>query len=246
MAEYNLNEKVLAFCFVGTGYGDDGSIWGGEVLLSTPYTYKRIYHLKKYSLIGGEKAIKEPRRVALALLFECFTLEEVLNLDNPLIKSYTQKEIKTLYLMKIKKINSPKTSSIGRPFDAVYALSGHLNNLGYEGESGIIMEGYASDITNDDVYSYTLNGDNIEYYQMIKEILDEDNKKNLAVKFINTIIKIIMDISLLHKELPVVLSGGVFQNSILVERLMYKLDSNNIRYYIQSQTPVNDGGISLG
>ncbi len=246
MAEYNLNEEVLAFCFDGTGYGDDGSIWGGEVLLATPKRYERVYHLKEYVLLGADKAVKEPRRVALALLFECFSLDEILNIDNALIRSYTQQEIKTFYQMKSKNLNSPKTTSFGRLFDGVYALSGHLNSLSYEGESGMIMEGYASDIRSDDVYHYELNGNIIEYEKMIKEILDENDKKIISVKFINTIVKIIVDISLLHKELAVVLSGGVFQNSILIEKLMYHFDKNNIEYYIQSQTPVNDGGISLG
>jgi len=246
MAEYALHVEVLAFCFDGTGYGDDGVIWGGEVLLATPNSYKRVYHLKEYSLLGGDKAVKEPRRIALALLFECFSLDEVLELDNSLINSYTTQEIKTMYMMRDKNLNSPKTTSFGRLFDGVYALSGHMKNLAYEGESGMIMEGYASSIKSDEIYTYSLNNDLIEYDLMIKEILQENNKELVAIKFINTIAQIILDISLKYKKSAVVLSGGVFQNSVLLEKIISKFDEKYIKYYIQSQTPINDGGISLG
>src|SRR3989338_923245 len=77
MAEYALEEKVLGFAYDGTGYGEDGSLWGGEVIVADAYAYERIGHLKPFALLGGDKAIKEPRRIALSLLFESFTLDEV-------------------------------------------------------------------------------------------------------------------------------------------------------------------------
>ncbi len=246
MAEYNLNEKVLAFCFDGTGYGDDGVLWGGEILLASPTEYERVMHLKEFSLLGGEKAVKEPRRIALSLLFEYFTIDEILDMQNSLVTSFTKKEIKTFYLMKKRAINSPKSTSMGRLFDGVYALSGNMQSLAYEGESGLIMEGYANQIKTNDTYSYSINYDVIEYKIMLIEIMEEKDMRIVATKFINTVAKMILDISLMYKELPVVISGGVFQNKVLLQKVIKHFKKNNIKYYIQSQTPINDGGISFG
>lgn len=246
MAEYHLDEEVLAFCFDGTGYGDDGTLWGGEVLRATPRFYERAYHVKEFSLIGGEKAIKEPRRVALSLLVEYFTKKEILAMDNPLVNSFTQEEFNTFYLMYEKGINSPQSSSVGRLFDGVYALSGHLQSLGYEGESGLIMETSAQKQTTSKSYSFTIEKGIITIKKMLVEILKEKDKNIIASKFINTIAKIIVSISMKHPDLPVVLSGGVFQNRVLLQNVIRAFKKNDIRYYIQSAVPINDGGISLG
>ena len=246
MAEYDMNEKVLAFCFDGTGYGDDGKLWGGEVLIATPNEYERVWHFSELSLLGGEKAVKEPRRVALALLFEYFELAEIVAMQNALVQSFSKEEIETYHTMYMRGINSPKSSSVGRLFDGVYALSGHVQNLGYEGESGLIMEGLSQDSQTTEHYSYTMQEGVIEYTEMIKEILQESDASLVSRKFINTLRNIIVEISKKHPELPVVLSGGVFQNSVLVSEVTERFKKENIRYYIQKQTPVNDGGISLG
>jgi hydrogenase maturation protein HypF len=250
MAEYALDEKVLAFCFDGTGYGEDengkGKLWGGEVLVATPQNYERVYHFEELSLLGGEKAVKEPKRVGLALLFSCYDLEEILAMKNSLVKSLTQEQIKVYYEMYKRGINSPKSSSVGRLFDGVYALSGHVENLGYEGESGLIMEGLSRDAKTKQHYTCTIEEDVIEYKEMIQEILQESDAALVSKKFINTLCKIIVEISKRHPELPVVLSGGVFQNGALVSMLTEAFEKENIDYYIQKQIPVNDGGISLG
>jgi hydrogenase maturation protein HypF len=246
MAEHKIEEEVLAFCFDGTGYGDDKTLWGGEVILATPRYYERVFHLQEFNLLGGEKAIKEPRRVALSLLFEQFSLEEILELDSELIRSYTPQEIKTLYLMRSKAINSPKTTSMGRLFDGVYALSEHLNVLGYEGESGLILESEANKCTTKSSYSFELKNNIIVYKDLISDILNEKNKKRVASKFINAIVEMIYEISQHYKGKSIVLSGGVFQNKVLLQKTIAMCKKNNVRYYIQNQTPVNDGGISLG
>jgi len=246
MAEYALDERVLAFCFDGTGYGDDGSLWGGEVLLASTKEYERIYHLQELYLLGGEKAVREPRRVGLSLLFDSFSLDEILQMDIALVKSFTKEELSTLHTMFQRKINSPKSSSIGRLFDGVYALSGFVEELGYEGESGLIMERLSRESDSQERYSYMFDGSKIEYKMMVREILQESSVARVAKKFINTIKAIILDISKDYPHLPVVLSGGVFQNSVLVDALIKEFDASGRRYYIQSQTPINDGSISLG
>ncbi len=259
MAEYDLDEEVLAFCFDGTGYGDDkengearegalgyATLWGGEVLRVTPRTYERVNHLQGFSLLGGEKAVKEPRRIALALLFECFTYEEIIHMEHELVESFSKEEIHNFLLMKEKNINSPKSSSIGRLFDGVYALSGYLEDLDYEGESGYVLEKYALEFSCDTTYNYNINKGIIEYKDMLLAILNEKDKRKIASKFINTLVKMIVEISQSYPLLPVVLSGGVFQNKTLLQRLIKALKKNDIKYYIQNQTPINDGGISFG
>jgi hydrogenase maturation protein HypF len=208
MAEYDLDEEVLAFCFDGTGLGDDGIIWGSEVFLATPKEYKRIYHLDEFLLLGAQKAIKEPKRVAISLLFEFMSFEEIQKL--PISKSFSSGELKTLYMMHKKGLNSIKTTSMGRVFDAVYALMGYYETIGFEGESGFIVQSLAQKTTK--LYSYTLRDDGvIDIKNMIKEMLC-DTKVEIASKFINTIADIVEKIALKHKDKSVVLSGGVFQN----------------------------------
>lgn len=246
MAEYDLDEEVLAFCFDGTGYGDEGTLWGGEVLLSSALGYERLYHLQEFSLLGAEKAVREPRRVALALLFEVYSLEAILAMSHPLIDSFTEVEIRNYHGMYTKNLNAPRSSSVGRLFDGVYALSGYLEPLGYEGESGLILERDAQHVATQESYSYKINGQIIEFTEMLHAMIAEQEPHAMACKFINTLVNIIVDISLRHAGKSVILSGGVFQNKVLLQRIVMALETKEIRYYIQSQTPINDGGISLG
>ncbi len=246
MAEYNITHDVVAFCFDGTGYGDDGSLWGGEVLDVGLHGYKRLCHLQQFSLLGGEKAIKEPKRVAMGLLFEMMTLQEIKALNHPLVDSFTQKELHTLSMMHTKKLNSPRTSSIGRLFDGVYALSGFDASLSYEGESGLMMESLAQECATTACYSYEIKGDEILFSTLIQEILKEDDPHQIATKFINTLSNIITDIAQHYAGRDVVLCGGVFQNKLLVEQTLQRFKEHNITYYISQKTTPNDGSISLG
>ncbi|MDD4856222.1 MAG: carbamoyltransferase HypF, partial [Sulfuricurvum sp.] len=145
MAEYSLDEKVLGFAFDGTGYGEDGSLWGGEVMIADTHGFERIGFLKPFALLGGDKAIKEPRRIALSLLFERYTLEEVLVLKSPTTEAFLEYEIRQLYHIWTKKLNAPLSSSMGRLFDAVASLGGFIQTLDYEGQGGMIMESFVDD-----------------------------------------------------------------------------------------------------
>lgn len=244
MAEYNLDEQVLAFCFDGTGYGDDGALWGGEVLLADCIKYERAHHIKPFRLLGADKAVKEPRRVALSLLFESYPLDEVLELETPI--SFTKEEIKAYHVMWQKGLNSPYTSSVGRVFDAVASLCGISQILGYEGESGLLIESFVKDITLEQSFSYNIEKEQIELTPMIKEILHVKSKEEVCTRFIATLAKIVLEIAQKYPALPILLSGGVFQNKVLVDLLTTEFIKREIRYYIQKDTPVNDGSIALG
>ncbi len=245
MAEYNLDEDVLAFVFDGTGYGDDGNIWGGEVFLANRTSYERLFHIKYFKLLGGEKAVKEPRRIALSLLFDNFSLEEVLSLDNACVKSFSKKEIELLHKMWEKGLNALLTSSFGRVFDAIASFADILQIQTYEGETGLQIEKEYDDNIKE-AYSYKIIDNQIDLSEVIFEILKDRDKKLICSKFINMLVNLICEISLENKDLKVVLSGGVFQNRILLEQVSKKFKENNTILYYSKKIPLNDQGISIG
>ncbi|MGA1940805.1 carbamoyltransferase HypF [Arcobacter sp. YIC-310] len=245
MAEYKLKNDVLGISFDGTGYGDDGNIWGGEVFICNKNEYKRAYNLKYFKLLGGEKAVKEPKRVALSLLFDIYSLEEVLLLDNSVINAFSKSEIKLMHTMWQKGLNAPLTSSVGRLFDAVASIANLLHIQSYEGQTGLIIEqNYDKTITES--YDYRIENKQIDISQIIKQMLKDEDSKLICSKFINTLVRLILDISSTHKDLDVVLSGGVFQNKTLLELVCKKLKNQNTKYYYSKEIPLNDGGISVG
>ncbi|WP_201522870.1 carbamoyltransferase HypF [Aliarcobacter butzleri] len=245
MAENGLEDEVLGFAFDGTGYGDDGNIWGGEVFIASRKEYKRINHIKYFRLLGGEMAIKEPKRVALSLLFDIFTLDEILALDSFVVKAFNKEEIKTLYTMWQKGLNAPFCSSIGRLFDAISSFANILHTQTFEGETGLLIEeNYDNSIK--DNYEYKIVDENIDITPMIRQIIEDKDKKVISSKFINTLVNIIIEISNKHKNLPVVFSGGVFQNKTLLELLIKKFKEQGRVFYFNIDVPTNDEGISIG
>lgn len=247
MGEYTLNEKVLGFAFDGTGYGEDGSLWGGEVMIADTHGYERIGFLKPFALLGGDKAIKEPRRIALSLLFERYALEDVLVLKSPTTASFLEYEIRQLHQMWTKQLNSPRSSSMGRLFDAVASLGGFIQTLDYEGQGGMIMESFVDDFITE-AFDFTVMDREIVLSPMVEQIValstQSDAKRLIASRFIATVEAMMEYFVNLHPELPVVIGGGVFQNHALISGLYRRFGEG--RFYAQQQTPVNDGGIALG
>ncbi len=232
-AEFGLTKNYLGFSFDGTGYGDDGTIWGGEVFVGE----MRKYHFKQFKLLGGSKAIKEPRRVALSLLFERYSLDEILDFKLPFLETFTQSELRLLYQSYEKNLNAPLTSSVGRLFDAVASLANLSHFQSYEGEAGLLCEmAYDKNINDSFPYSLKNNIIDIEF-----DFFD----RNLISKFINSLVDIVIKIAKIQ-QLEVILSGGVFQNKTLLELVIKKLKDENIKYHHNQKTPTNDGGISLG
>lgn len=247
MAEYSLDEKVLCFAFDGTGYGEEGSLWGGEVMLADVHGYERIGFLKPFALLGGEKAIKEPRRIALSLLFESYSLEEILVLKSPTSEAFLEYEIRQLHHIWTKKLNSPLSSSMGRLFDAVASLGGFIQTLDYEGQGGMIMENFVDETINE-AFDFAVTNREIDVSLMVEQIValstQSDAKRLIASRFIATVEAIMRYFVTLYPELPIVIGGGVFQNQTLMSRLYRHFGEG--RFYAQQQTPINDGGIALG
>ena len=245
MAEYNFDEKVLGFAFDGTGYGDDGTIWGGEVMIADNQNYERIFSLEPFRLLGGELAIKEPRRVALALLFETYTLEEIQVLELAFLETFSKNEITVLHKVWKQGINAPFTSSMGRLFDAVASLANIVHRSSFEGECGLIMEQYM-DETITESFPLEINNGVINLDKMIAVMVTMDDKRMIVSMFFNTVIEMIFQIVKKYPELPLLFSGGVFQNKVLLEKIIKRCKEKGHRYYFQKETAINDGGISLG
>jgi len=239
-AEFGLRGDYLGFSFDGSGYGDDESLWGGEVFIGD----KRKYHLKQIKLLGADKAVKEPRRVGLSMLFDKLSLEKVLELDLETVKAFSKKEIKILHKTYVKNLNSPLSSSVGRVFDGVASLSGISQKLSYEGESGLLCESFYDEQMQNS-FNYTIENGIIDI-KIIEYVLSfKADKTELNTMLINTLVNIIVDISNIER-LEIILSGGVFQNRTLLKLVTAQLEKEKIRYYYQQETAINDGGIALG
>ncbi|MEW5833322.1 MAG: carbamoyltransferase HypF [Campylobacterota bacterium] len=247
MAEHALKETVIGFSFDGTGYGENGTMWGGEVLIADVRGYERIGFIKPFALLGGDKAIKEPRRIALALLFERYSLDEVLAMDIPATAAFLPHEIRQLHHMWSKNLNAPRSSSMGRLFDAVASLGGFVQSLDYEGQGGLIMEGYVRE-REAEPFTFTIEEGCIDVLGMVDQIIallpSEEAKYTIAGRFIATVSSIIETLASRYPDLPVVIGGGVFQNRALMSRLYRRFEGK--RFYAQQRTPINDGSIALG
>lgn len=237
--EHHLKEEVLGVAFDGSGYGDDGKVWGGEFFRGRGDDFKRIGHFRYFRLLGGENAIKEPRRSALSLLFSLYG-KEAIQLKNPVTASFTQNEIENLYLLYEKGINAPLSSSVGRLFDAIASLTGICQKISYEGESGLRMESfYDANITQS--YPFEVMNGKIDWSMMIVGVLEEEDQTQAVSKFFNTLVEIICYFYE-QEGLKVVVGGGVFQNKTLLGLLSGKIED----LYWNEKVPINDGGVSMG
>lgn len=249
MAENQVDPPLLGVAWDGTGYGLDGTVWGGEFIKVTENTFERLLGFRSFRLPGGSQAIKEPRRAALGILFEIFGVDLFEKTDLKVLNAFQPAELKIIRKMLISDFNSPVTSSAGRLFDAVAAIIGLQQMVSFEGQAAMEMEFAASEILSQEIYPFEIEGQ-VDWQPMIGEILtDLDKKENssfISLKFHNTMAEIILAVAKLMGEEKVVLSGGCFQNKYLSERSIRKLQDNGFRPYWHQRVPPNDGGIALG
>jgi hydrogenase maturation protein HypF len=239
-----MGTEMLAFCWDGTGYGDDGTLWGGEVLLASYRDYQRLYHVRPLLLLGGEQAIREPRRVALSLLFDYYD-DQALHLDNPCIRSFNNDELELLLQMHRRRLNTPLSSSVGRMFDAAAALLGICDKMTFEGQSGMLMEKYY-DSSLDLCYGFNLAAGVIDLQPTVAALLQESDRVRGVTGFINMLALLAVTIMELEGRHEALLTGGVFQNSRLVAALLKQAQRRGLQLHIPQNVPVNDGGIALG
>jgi len=257
MSENGLSEKVIGIALDGTGYGTDGNIWGGEVLIADLVEFERIAQFDYIPMPGGEKAIKQPWRMGLSYLYKVFG-NEMWDISLRFIKNIDKNIGRLLIRMMDEKINSPLTSSLGRFFDGVSAIIGIRNVVNYEGQAAIELENVINEDANYDAYPYKIKSENeryiILYDKIIKGII-EDKLKDvsngiISYKFHKTLVNIFLEISekLRRKRNinKVALSGGCFQNMFLLKNLKYSLIERDFEVFHHTKVPTNDGGISLG
>lgn len=241
MAENAMDKKVLGFAFDGTGAGDDGTLWGGEVFICDTHGYERVGYIKPFRLLGGEVAIKEPRRVALSLLLEAFSVDEIIK--NSLASSFSEVEIRLFYEMYQKGLNSPLSSSMGRLFDGVASLLGVVNILDYEAQSGLMMQKYTDLEQKYEPYSFSVDNGVVDIVHMIREIVDESDIAIAYNRFMATILSICEYFVSKYSDFDIVASGGVFQNSHLLSLMIERFGD---RLYLPKKISTNDESISLG
>ncbi len=260
MAENGLDGDVIGLAFDGTGYGPDGGIWGGEVLIASHANFIRPAHLAYVPMPGGEAVIREPWRMGLSYLIAAFG-DEVENLDIPLIEVMETGKVRIIRDMIAKGINAPLTSSLGRLFDGVAAISGVRRHTSFEGQAAMALEAIAADHTNylkaSRLYDYELLSREVCEISVasiitgiVRDLQDGASASDISTRFHLTLLQLFSELcDLIRYETGlnrVVLSGGAFQNAILLRGLMEGLQRKGFRVYTHRCLPPNDGGIALG
>jgi hydrogenase maturation protein HypF len=253
MAENKISDPTIGIILDGTGFGTDGTIWGGEVLIGDFKSFERFAWLEPVAMPGGSAAIKQPWRMALSYLYNVYG-EDIGSVDLPPIKNRSPREIELIKTMIEKRINSPLTSSCGRLFDAVSAILGICTEVTFEAEAAIQLE-MMLDNSITDIYDFTgeISGP-VVLKNLIKYIV-EDFQNQLAVpiiaaKFHNSLALIFSLVAEKAREKykinRVALSGGVYQNIYFFDKLSALLHKKNFEVITHSEVPTNDGGLALG
>ncbi len=249
MAENQLHPPALGVSWDGSGFGPDGSVWGGEFLRIGETGFERVAHLRTFRLPGGEKAVKEPRRVALAILYEIFG-DEAFTFDTPLLRPFDGVELRVLQGMLQRGVNSPVTSSAGRLFDAVASLLDLRQTCRFEGQAAMELE-FAVTPGDDEGYPFAIRGGSPmiwDWEPMVRAILADGRSPvgDIARRFHNTLAQMTVEVAQRIGEAKVLLTGGCFQNRYLTETCVRRLQAAGFQVYWHQRVPPNDGGIALG
>ncbi|MGD8774696.1 MAG: hypothetical protein PVF44_05225, partial [Syntrophobacterales bacterium] len=255
MAEHGLKDKVLGLALDGTGFGADGTVWGGEILVSDESSYERVAHFEYVPMPGGAKAIKEPWRMAVAYLWATFG-EDIFQDELQLLERWDRHQIGVLLQMMQRGVNSPLTSSCGRLFDGVAAIAGLKDRIAYEGQAAIELEQCLEPTTEKYQYEYKEDEEKLLlsptaiFRQVYEDVVSGVAPELISGKFHLTLVEMFAEVSLylcqLHGLDKVVCSGGVFQNVFLLENLEARLRKSGLDVYTPQLIPANDACISLG
>jgi hydrogenase maturation protein HypF len=257
MVDNGITTPVIGVAFDGTGYGTDGTIWGGEFMVADYCGFNRMGHFEYLPLPGGAQAIKKPYRTVIGYIQSLFDENNLKNFA--FLEHIDPDEMRIIQRQMEQKINSPLTSSCGRLFDAVSALIGVRSEIQYDAQAAIELEMLACDEENENsVFPFTIveqNSVNLIkvkelFSAIIKDLQNNVSQARIAARFHNTVARIILNVcQAIYKETDitqVVLSGGVFQNRLLLRRAVSLLEAEDFKVFTHRQVPTNDGGISLG
>ena len=262
LVDNQVTDRCLGVIWDGTGFGSDGTIWGGEFLQGNAQGFARCGRLRPFSLPGGDAAVREPNRSALALLWEIWGADALGRTDLAPLQSFGENDLTLIDRMLSQRINCPTTTSAGRLFDAVAALLDLRQQAAFEGQAAMMLEFVASE-TEDGSYPFdlrTVTADHatetttrvveLDWEPMIRQILEDIRfgigTDIVAAKFHNALVDAIEAVALEIGDSTIALSGGCFQNRLLVERTARRLRSRGLEVLTHHQVPCNDGGISLG
>jgi len=258
MAENGLTGPVIGVTFDGTGYGTDGTIWGGEFLVGGYRRFRRMAHLRPVGMPGGDQAIREPWRMAVAQLRDAHCA------SGRFQRQLQPQAVALITKMLDSGFNTPLTTSAGRLFDAVAALAGLRQRVSYEGQAAIELEWLATNVTDEAVYPFELEevlvGEPaettllVDTRPLIREVAKDANEGtapgNIGRRFHTTMVEIIAAVCAWIRKSTlldaVVLSGGVFMNALLLHETCQRLRNDGFRVYRHRLVPPNDGGLSLG
>ena len=255
MAENGLDgaEKVIGFAFDGTGYGDDGAIWGGEVLLADYRGFERVAHLQYFPLAGGDATVKNPYRAALAHLWQAGVKW---NEKLPCVAACSEIERGILLKQFENNFNTIPTSSFGRLFDAVAAIAGVRQTVTYEAQAAIEFEAVLDNNVTDAYEFNLIEREKIEIdcspliRRIALDILDGVSIGEISAKFHNAAANLILRLALIFRDREklnkVALSGGCFQNVALLQVSVSRLRGKDFEVFTHRQVPPNDGGLALG
>lgn len=240
-----LAKTVLGIAFDGTGYGEDGTVWGGEILLTTVHHAQRLAHLRPFIMPGGELAIREPHRLSMAMLTQICSRAEMLKLLEQfgVLRHYQP----LLPLLDVPHMHA-KTSSVGRLFDGVASLVLSLFEAHYEGEPAMLLEARC-DRSASGSYPLPLINHQIDWRPMLLALIGDLRRSvepgAIAMRFHRALALVIVAIIRSYPQYPAVLTGGCFQNKILVE-LVRELIEDDRELGLPATIPCNDGGLAAG
>lgn len=257
MAENGLVDEAIGIIFDGTGYGLDGTVWGGEFLVGGYGGFRRAGHLHTVALPGGDAAVREPRRMALSYLYELGE-RDFAGLTYPCLNDLSRQERQLLLRMLERGINAPRTSSCGRLFDAVSALLDVRGRISYEGQAAIELEALAEQAGGDEYYRFEIHPSAdtliLDMLPAVRQLLEElsggEERSVLAKRFHNSVA--VASVAMCERIRAtsgldrVVLSGGVYQNKLLAEATFDRLLDAGFKVFTHRLVSPNDGGIALG
>ncbi|MBN2320534.1 MAG: carbamoyltransferase HypF [Acidobacteria bacterium] len=272
MAENELDGTVLGVAWDGTGFGPDGTVWGGEFLLTNRKSFDRVASFRTFRLPGGEAAIREPRRTALGALYEVMGERVFERRDLLPVQAFGKPEISVMAQMLRKGLHCPWTSSAGRLFDAVASIAGLRQKIRFEGQAAMDVEFAIGALETEESYPFTVidrasadscdrDSENspdprfsagmiVDWEPAIRAIVGDIGNAvspaQVSIRFHNTLVEAIVEVSRRVGETRVVLTGGCFQNRYLLERAVRKLEAAGLRPYWHQRIPPNDGGIAPG
>ena len=258
MAENQIEGPALGVSWDGTGYGTDDTVWGGEFILVDGPTWRRVAHLRTFRLPGGEAAIREPRRAALGLLYSVFGDAAFAMKHLPPLQAFSETDLRNLKTMLERRVNCPLTSSAGRLFDGVAALSGIRQQSTFEGQAAMELEFALDGCQSRVLYDFGLekSGENgtstivADWGPMVQAIVQDvscgTGSGEISARFHNTLVEMIVEVAHRIGQTCVALSGGCFQNRHLSERAIARLREEGFLPYWPQRVPPNDGGIAFG